>query len=95
MKSLNFKKINLELHWKIIISIFAIGWSIISIFAWQIYLSKHIGGGYFNIDIPQDELIVRTINKDRLQKDLLILENQQLNFSKIKTNQSKVIDPSL
>lgn len=74
--------------WKIVITIFAVFWAIISALAWQVYLSDKMGGGYFKLDLPVAEEKTRVIDEKRLQRDILLLE-------KVAAPTLKVIDPSL
>jgi hypothetical protein len=81
-------KINPARDWKIMISLFALGLVLLSLFAWNVYLSSQIGGGYFTKDKSQENISVKMIDQNKLQSDLLLLENRPAAVS-------RVIDPSL
>lgn len=85
----------MDRDWKIIISLFAIFWCIVSAFAWQVYLSDKIGGGYFDVELLESDVPTQTIDKNKLHNDLLILEKSQAEFTRLKSGQGKMIDPSL
>lgn len=80
--------------WKIIVLVFALGLLIVSFFAWQIYLSDKIGGGFLSEEVPLVSNI-DTLDTKRLKADLLILETHQSDYQSIKANQPKIVDPSL
>ena len=88
MKKLNFKKMTAVRDWQIIISLFTLGLIILSFFAWRIYLSGQIGGGYFNLDSVVSDNTLQTIDQKQLRADILLLQNRSY-------NQLKTIDPSL
>jgi len=81
--------------WKNIVLVFAFALISLSIFAWHIYLSDKIGGGYFTSEPEPSAMIFKTINRERLQEDLLLLENRQIDFLQLKATQPNVVDPSL
>jgi hypothetical protein len=81
--------------WKIMVICFAIGLIILSFFAWRIYLSNKIAGGYLAPTIESSSQITKTVDKKRLDADILILENKQNNYLKLKSSTTKLIDPSL
>jgi len=83
-----------ERDWKIMVLVFAFGLISLSIFAWQIYLSDKIGGGYLSSTITSTETNTKTLDKVRLQADILIFENRADEYLRLK-NSSKVVDPSL
>jgi len=82
-------------HWKIMVLCFAIGLMVLSIFSWRIYLSNEIGGGYLKSEALPEESFLKIIDKKKLQADIQILENKQIEFMNIKSNRSKLVDPSL
>ncbi|MFA7252854.1 MAG: hypothetical protein WC027_03285 [Candidatus Paceibacterota bacterium] len=103
MKKLNFEKVfknikqptrSIERDWKIMVLIFAVGLISLSIFAWQIYLSDKIGGGYLSPTITAPETNTKTVDKKRLQADIMIFETRADEYQKLKTS-PKVVDPSL
>jgi hypothetical protein len=81
--------------WTIMVYLFAAGLILISFFAWQIYLSNHIGGGYFNMNIEPTSTYVRVVDKKRLQIDLNDVEQKEINFLKYKDSQSIPFDPAI
>lgn len=81
--------------WKIMVCIFAVGLVVISFFAWKIYLSDQIGGGYLTPNEVTLDTSVRVIDLKKLQANLLILENKRDNFLKLRADQLKTVDPSL
>ena len=81
--------------WKIMVSIFAGGLILLSLFAWRIYLSNRIAGGYLTPSTESNDLSLKTIDQKRLEADLLLLENKQTEFLKTKASGLKPIDPSL
>lgn len=103
MKKLNFKKVfknikkptrSIQRDWKVMVLIFAVGLISLSIFAWQIYLSDKIGGGYLSPTITAPETNTKIIDKKRLQTDIMIFENRAEEYLKLKAG-PKVVDPSL
>jgi len=94
MKNFLLLKTNPNRDWKIIAYIFIAGIILISLFAWKIYLSDELGGGYFGVSSPSAEIETLSINEKRLQADILLLESIKSNYLDSKTTQSKVIDPS-
>lgn len=95
MKKILFKKIDSLRDWKIITWLFALGLILLSLFAWNVYLSSQIGGGYFGMVSDQSETATPTIDQKRLQADLKILEARQADLVRTKAGQTKLIDPSL
>jgi len=87
--------VNFLRDWKIIVLVFAIGLLLLSAFAWKIYLSNRIGGGYLAGTAKPADIFVKTMGKGELQTDLLILENKQYNYLKLKASSIKLVDPSL
>lgn len=81
--------------WRIIVLVFAVGLISLSFFAWRIYLSNKIAGGYLSPGIEVSDMNVKTIDKKRLETDLLILETRQADYLKLKSTQIKLLDPSL
>lgn len=81
--------------WKIVVLVFAAALIFLSFFSWKIYLSDKIGGGYFASELVTTDISVKTIDKNRLQADLLLLETKQADFLKLKATQSKPVDSSL
>lgn len=81
--------------WKIIVLVFAGGLVLLSVFAWQIYLSNQIAGGFLSLTEEVPAVPIRTISEKRLRADLEILQNRQTDFSKNKNNPVKLIDPVL
>ena len=86
---------NFHRDWRIIVTVFAVGLLVLSVFAWHIYLSNHIAGGYLAPTAGDVAVSVKIINTKKLQADLLILETKQADYLKLKSNQAKLIDPSL
>lgn len=81
--------------WKIIVLIFATGLIVLSLFAWRIYLSEKIGGGFLAQEVPPADALTSTVNNQKLEAGLIILETRQADFLKIKADQTKLIDPSI
>jgi hypothetical protein len=95
MKKTIFKKAKPERDWRIIIVLFGIGLLVLSAFAWKIYLSDHIGGGYLAIEVPPVDVSTRTIDLKRLHTTTTLLETRQTNFENGKASKIRPIDPSL
>ena len=81
--------------WKIGVITFAVGLILLSAFAWQVYLSDKIGGGYLAPEPTPAETAAKTIDKSKLQADLLGLQTKQAAGLKLETSQPKLVDPSL
>ena len=81
--------------WKIIVSLFALGLISLSLFAWQIYLSDQLAGGYLPPTEEPADVSVKTVNIKRLEADLQALQTKQADYLKLKANRIKLIDPSL
>jgi hypothetical protein len=81
--------------WKIMVYVFAIGLSILSFFAWKIYLSDQIAGGYFNPENGSDTTSVKILDTKKLSADLLIMQDKKAAYTRLKTNPIKVVDPAL
>jgi hypothetical protein len=81
--------------WKVIVVCFAIGLISLSLFAWRIYLSNRIAAGYLAPTIESPDTYIKTIDQKRLDADILLLENKQVEFLKLKAAAPKLIDPSL
>lgn len=87
--------INYVRDWKLMVYSFAAGLILVSFFAWQIYLSNQIGGGYLNINIGTTDSYVKVVDKKRLQADLDQVAQKEIDFLKYKASQSKPLDPAL
>jgi hypothetical protein len=86
---------NIIRDWKIIVSTFAVCLVLLSGLAWKVYLSNQIGGGLFpKAEVPADSSEV-TMDSKRLTRDILIMETKQADFTKAKTNNLRLVDPSL
>ena len=81
--------------WKILVLIFAVGLFCLSAFAWKIYLSDKIGGGYLASDTEFIVSIEKTLDEKKLQTDLEMLRVKQSDFLKFEINRYKSVDPSL
>jgi hypothetical protein len=81
--------------WKIMVLCFAVGLVLLSLFAWKIYLSNQIAGGYLAPVIESSSAKTRTVDIKKLEASLLILEDQQAEYLKFKSNRNKLIDPGL
>jgi hypothetical protein len=95
MKKNIYKKAKPERDWKIIIVLFGLGLLVLSVFAWQIYLSDHIGGGYLAVEVPPADVSARTIDPKRLHTTTTLLETRQADFGSGKIGRARPIDPSL
>lgn len=80
--------------WIKIIIFFAFGLILISSLAWQIYLSDKLGGGYLSSEFIETDVFVKTINKDKLLKNIEIMEAKEKSFETIKNSKPSLIDPS-
>lgn len=80
--------------WKIIVCVFAVGMISLSLLAWQIYLSDKLGGGYLSEEIDSQSATVRTVDKKRLETNILLFEARQADFDQLKTS-PHVFDPSI
>ena len=82
-------------YWKTVILFFLAGLFIVSGFAWMVYLGNKIGGDYF----ASEPLIIDpqafSIDKERIQADLLLLQAKQVDLLKSKADHPQLIDPSL
>ena len=87
--------VNYIRDWKILVLIFAIGLAGLSIFAWRIYLSDKIAGGYLASEIKESDISVVTLDVNKLKADLNTLQLKQTNFIKVKVDPVKLVDPSL
>jgi hypothetical protein len=84
-----------ERDWRILVYCFAIGLASLSVFAWKIYLSDQIAGGYFVPEASSSNISVKVLDEKKLKADLLIMQGKQGDFVKLKTNPPKVVDPAL
>lgn len=92
----NIKRGNgFDWDWKIIVLVFAVGMISLSAFAWRIYLSDQIAGGYLSYNVPALDPVLKTIDKSQLKKDLSLIEDRQAEFLKNKNKLSHPVDPSL
>lgn len=91
----NSHPINFARDWKIIVLIFIVGLISLSSFAWEIYLSDQIAGGYLISSEEPFSVSVKMIDEKRLKADLLILDTRQADYLKLKMSQTKISDPSL
>jgi len=87
--------VNYLRDWEIMVLAFAVGLIALSIFSWRIYLGNKIAGGYFVPEINSADVSTKIVDLSRLKKDLSILDSKQEQFIKLKTNQPKLVDPSL
>jgi len=81
--------------WKIIILIFAVCLVALSGFSWRIYLSDKIAGGFLNLEEEYSDSPIKTINQKRLRTDIVLMEEKEANFLELKSNPSKLVDPSI
>ena len=88
IKNLKFNKVDPIRDWKIVLAVFTLGLIALSVFAWQIYLSSQIGGGYFGTAASPTDAPVQLIDQKKLQADLILLQNH-------KASLVKTVDPSL
>jgi hypothetical protein len=95
IKEIYNKNINYIRDWKIVVLIFAIGLISLSLFAWRIYLSNKIAGGYLEPVTEPSGSSLKMIDLKKLQADLLQLETKQADYLKAKAKQNSLIDPSL
>jgi len=93
MNVINLK--NIERDWRIVVLIFAVCLASIIFFMGQIYLSDQIGGGYLNPKADTSDVAIKTIDKKRLQTNILNLETKQAAFLKLESSKVKLVDPSL
>jgi hypothetical protein len=93
MKNLSLK--NAVRDWKIMVSVFAFCLVALSGFAWQIYLSDKIGGGYLApaTEAPADS--VNVVDQKKLGASLSTLQIKQANYIKLKAEHPRSVDPSL
>jgi hypothetical protein len=94
MKNFDLKN-NFARDWKILVLVFAIVLISLSLFAWKIYLSDSIAGGYLAPVIEPSDTITKIVDKKRLEADILLLETKQAEYLKLKANQPRMVDPSL
>ena len=87
--------INLDRDWKIIVVLFAIAMIALSLFSWHIYLSDKIAAGYLTPLTSPEESVVKTVDQERLEADILLFDNRQANFNALRSGQNKFLDPSL
>jgi hypothetical protein len=95
MKIRLFEKIKYERDWQIIVLAFGLGLIIVSAFAWQIYLSNKIGGGYFESDDVSSGVVVRMIDQKRLENSVSILKQKEIDFENEAGTRTNLVDPSL
>lgn len=74
---------------------FAVGLIFLSFFAWRIYLSNEIAGGYLTPAVEISSQTIKTIDKKKLEADILIWENKQADYLMLKSKPNKLIDPAL
>ncbi len=87
--------INFIRDWKMVVLIFAVGLVLLSLFAWNIYLSDQIAGGYLASEAVPADTIIKTIDQKKLNNNLLILETRRADYLKIKSSGLKLVDPAL
>ncbi len=83
MKSFLTFKISPKRDWLIILSSFAILLLVISIVAWQIYLSNKIGGEYVQINETKDQAPIKSISIERLEALIVSIKKRADNFGSI------------
>lgn len=87
------KEINPQRDWKIILIAFtAISFTII---AFSVYAYWRINSGGFFITSDKEEFPIETIDRSELKKIIKFYEAKSQLFQKLKSEKSKVIDPSL
>ncbi len=79
--------------WKRLILGFAFVLIILSLFAWKIYLSNQIGGGFLKIPKDYPNAAVRTIDLKKIENTVDILKQRESDFLKIKSERTKLSDP--
>lgn len=94
MKKINLIKISPHRDWRVIVWIFGVALVIVSAFAWKIYLSDKIGGGYFSPETGTTENQTRVIDTKRLKKAVMISEKRALDSANLKNNLLRPADPS-
>lgn len=87
--------VNFVRDWRIIVVAFAVVLIALSAFAWQIYLSDQIAGGYLTSPLDTFVPISKTIDKKKIQTVISTMEEKEKNLTDLKTNRPKQIDPAL
>ena len=95
MKKNFFSNISPARDWNILVIIFGLMLLLISIVAWQIYLSNQIGGGYVSSNEPSGQAIVKSIDLNRLDISIGQIEKRNQIFNSILPKGGQIIDPSL
>lgn len=86
---------NAQKHWKIMVSVFALGLAILSVLALKIYLSDQIAGGYFGSEASVTNASVKKMDVKKLKADLLIMQKKQTTYQNLKANPPKLVDPAI
>ena len=87
--------INFIRDWKMVVLIFAVGLVLLSLFAWNIYLSDKLAGGYLASEVVPADTIIKTIDQKKLNNNLLILETRRADYLKTKSAGLKLVDPAI
>lgn len=86
--------INFYRDWKIIVLVFGVGLVSMSLFAWKVYLSDQIAGGYLPMEIPATDMVIKTVDLRKLEETLQFLDNKQIDFTQSEVVAPKYKDPS-
>jgi len=87
--------VNFVRDWKFVVLAFAIILILLSLFAWQIYLSDQIAGGYLAPTLSTSTVSIKTIDQKRLTENLSILKQRDDILLNIKTTRPKMVDPAI
>ena len=95
MKKIFLKDVKPRRDWEIIVSVFALAFVVITFFAWRVYLSNQIGGGYFGGEKVSDDSYIRVIDRGRLEKCIETIKERTLEYEKFKNRPSSIVGPSI
>jgi hypothetical protein len=79
--------------WRISTLTFAVILIVLSLLAWQVYLSREIGGGYLNVENTSSDLLVKIVDEKRLEATISRMKERESAFLKIKSDRTKLGDP--
>jgi hypothetical protein len=82
-------------NWRCLTLTFSVILIVLSLFAWKIYLSNQIGGGYLKIKDNNPSPSIKTIDLIKINKTIDTLKQRDAYFFDIKNKPTKLVDPNL
>lgn len=80
--------------WRILTLSFGVLLVIFSFFAWKIYLSLEVGGGYIKVENSNSDILIKIIDEKRLEKSIYTIKERESNFLKIESEPTELTNPA-